>query len=386
MGDLESPSVGEATPTPNRWGRSFLRSSPGIGLATMVVAVPLILAVPKNRAWVVAFVALCIYPVIDAARNAIRRPWWLWAFVSAVVWFVVMGVLVGVADARAPLHESSMVFIVPAAMFPAVLLVSGLVRLERRLRGKPQESGLKIATVLGGAVCGLMIGVPTLMNTIPAVIENYTGNTPPNTTYSGSEAEVVEADSRHVSVRLASGPKSYRLTPETRFGFLGPGLWPADNPAGPAWLKPGQKVRVDYAFREHVAHANYIAVWIDRKGCAGDERWTSMPAPAADAGLAGSTWEGRRTGERPDDPPTTFELLPAGRLTFRDGDTAYKNPAGGWRKAGQAVVIQVNDCYALYEGRIDGDRITGEFSNERGFRQPWTARRMTVQGDAGIAR
>lgn len=370
---------GPSAPTASRWS-GFLGSSLGIGLATIVLAVPVIFLVPRRTAWLVAFAALCLYPVLDAPRNAGRRSWWLGAVLSTVVWFVVTGILVGVADARAPLRESSMVFMVPAMMFPAVLAVSGLVRLERRLRGKPPESGLKIATVLGGAVCGLMIGVPVLLNTIPALIEHRTGNTPANTTYSGSEGEVIEADPQHVSVRLSSGDTPYRLTPETRFGFLGPGKWPEDDPAGPAWLKPGQKVRVDYVFREHVAYAKYIAVWIDRKGCAGDEEWASM-APAEDSFLTGSTWEGWRGTPPPQpvgDQPILLEFLPGGRISYTEGGGATKHTDGAWKKKGSAVLIEVNDCYAKYDARLDGDRMSGEFSNERGFRQPWTARRVAT--------
>jgi hypothetical protein len=40
------------------------------------------------------------------------------------------------------------------------------------------------------------------------------------------------------------------------------------------------------------------------------------------------------------------------------------------------VIIEVNDCYAEYEGRIDGDEIRGQFSNEVGMRASWTARRQ----------
>ena len=370
----------EVQPLPKPLWRRVLGTSFGIGLATILLIVPLILVVPRPVAWVVAFIALCIYPILDAPRNAARWSWFLGAIGSTVVWLVVMGVLVGTADSRERMREGAMVFMLPAMIFPLVLLLSGVVRLERHFRGKPRESGVKLATVLGGTFCALMVGVPIVLNMIPVGIERVTGNTPSNTTYGGSESEVIEADPQHVSVRLSTGrAESYRLTPETRFGFLGPGPRPADNPAGPAWLKAGQKVKVDYVNRDHVAHATYIAVWIDRKGCAGEERWSALPPPAADAALAGSNWEGRRgDAEGPGGETTTFELLPAGRLTYRDANSDFKNPAGGWRQSGTTVLIQVNDCYALYDATWAGERMSGQFSNEMGFRQPWTARRTAA--------
>jgi hypothetical protein len=179
----------------------LVRTSPGIGLAALLVTIPLMLAVPGNRAWVVAFAVLCVYPVVDAARNAVRWSWLVGALVSTMVWVVVLGVLVGVADQRMP--------------------------------------------------------------------------------------------------------------------------------AGLAWLTPGQKVKIDYVYRDRVPYATYVAIFLERKGCKGDERWNALAPPAPDAGLTGSTWEGRR---------------------------------------------------------IDGDKITGEFSNELGWHQPWTAHRIAAGGDAGIAR
>ena len=45
--------------------------------------------------------------------------------------------------------------------------------------------------------------------------------------------------------------------------------------------------------------------------------------------------------------------------------------------------IEVNDCYAEYEGRIEGDAIKGEFRNEAGAREEWTAR---LQGSVSAGR
>jgi hypothetical protein len=46
------------------------------------------------------------------------------------------------------------------------------------------------------------------------------------------------------------------------------------------------------------------------------------------------------------------------------------------------VLIEVNDCYAEYEGRIAGDEMKGEFSNEMGARDTWIARRSRLSVSA----
>ena len=361
------------------WKRSFLRSAPGIGLVTVLLTLPFILLVPANRAWVVAFVVLCIYPVVEAPRNAGRPSWWLGAMVSFVVWVFVMGVLVQAADERARLRESSMVFIVPAMMFPLVLLVSGLVRLYRRARGLSREGGTRVATLLGGTLCGLMIGVPTALNVIPALIENRTGNTPPNTILTTPRNDVGHADAHQLTLQGAGyGPRTFLITPETRYGFLGSGKHPDDSKALD-WLKPGQSISVEYVFRDHVAQARRVTVWVDRTGCAGDTRWNAMAPPAPDATLTGSRWEGRRAPPGQAEDLTTFLFLPGGNLRYGTSND-YTNPNGAWKQQGALVLIQVNDCYALYEARREGDGMAGEFSNERGWRQPWTAVRVAAAG------
>jgi hypothetical protein len=101
--------VNEGPPTAGGWKRRIPGSSLGIGLATILVTVPLILVVPKPMAWLVAFIVLCVYPVLDAPRNVARRSWWLGAALSTVVWFVGMIALVATADARERMREGAMV-------------------------------------------------------------------------------------------------------------------------------------------------------------------------------------------------------------------------------------------------------------------------------------
>jgi hypothetical protein len=85
-----------------------------------------------------------------------------------------------------------MAFLVPFMMYPLALAISGLVRLERSVRGRPRESAPRITAVLGAAACALLVGVPVALNTIPGIVEKVTGNTPANTLHT-SDGEVLAA-------------------------------------------------------------------------------------------------------------------------------------------------------------------------------------------------
>jgi hypothetical protein len=383
--------------TPDVWRRPVsLRAAlglpGGVGLAIGLASVVLILLLPR-AGFVIAFTALCIYPLLDAPRTVTRPSWWAGALVSALVWVVVFGTVAGTLDSVRRLREDSMVFLLPFMMYPLVLVISGLVRLEGSLRGRPRASSARLATILGLVACALLVGVPVTMNMIPAVMEKITGNTPANTAYSG-DGEVLAAGPGRVDVRLGGArTESLRLTPETRFGFLGPGWRTVEGP-GPAWLKAGQRVNVEYFFRGGEAQAQYVAIWIDRKGCAGDAKWgaasrAAAPSPGAISGLTGTTWDGRRgSGDAPGaHAGTLFEFLDGDRLAYtdRDGNNVRYTDAA-WKQAGAAVLIQVNDCYAEYEGHIEGDAIKGLFTNVDGAREIWTARRNPVSVSATVPR
>ncbi len=177
--------------------------------------------------------------------------------------------------------------------------------------------------------------------------------------------------------------KSFHLGPETKFDFRGPGSPLVKGPAaGPAWLTAGQRVGLEYVIRHREAQAQYVTIWIERKGCKDDAKWTAAvrrtgPAsPRGTPGLAGTTWDSERgSPDAPGGPDrTTFEFLAGNGLAWRSrGGTRYTD--GGWRQDDALVFIEVNDCYAVYEGRKEGDEIKGEFSNIVGARDTWTAHR-----------
>jgi len=240
---------------------SFLRRPGAAGVAIALVCVPLILASGGAGAFV-AFVGLCLYPILDTPRLLLRPSWWLGALISIVVWIVVFVLLLATVDKVERLREGAMIFMLPMMTYPIGLVISGLVRLERRLRGLPHESGQRTAAVLVTMVCGGMVVVPPILNTIPNVTERITGNTPANTVYTG-DGEVVSATPQQVTVRFDGGKlEGLGLGPETKFGFLGPGWQMQTTPAGPAWLKPGQRVGLEYLYREHAAHATSVSIWV----------------------------------------------------------------------------------------------------------------------------
>jgi hypothetical protein len=70
---------------------------------------------------------------------------------------------------------------------------------------------------------------------------------------------------------------------------------------------------------------------------------------------------------------TVLEFL-ADNMPASQDQWGAKDTNSHWRQNGAAVLIEINDCYAEYEGQIEGDDIKGEFSNEVGARAGWTAR------------
>jgi hypothetical protein len=360
--------------------RSLVRKPGGIGLVIAVVTIPLIFLAP-SMSMLTVLAALLLYPLLDAPRTLSGRSWWRAALIAVPVWFIVFVGLVGIADSVHRLGEDAMVFLGPFMLYPIALVLAGLVRLEGRLNARPIESGPGVAVKVIGLACAVLVIGPFLLGMIPVLQEKLTGNMPANTSYS-SNGEVVSATPERVDVRFDHGPvEAIRFGPETKFSFWGPGSPLAAGEPGPSWLKPGQRLGVEYVYRNREATADGIHIWIERKGCARDEKWlaageaagSSSPAPPS---LTGTTWEGTiavRSGPEPVR-TTTFELLPGEQLAYQDrGGERYTS--GHWRQHGEVLLIEINDCSAEYEGTIAGTEINGEYSNEMGARTPWAARR-----------
>lgn len=244
---------------------TFLRKPGAVGAAIAVVCVPLILLLGDGAGVVIAFAGLCLYPILDVPRLLLARSWWLGALISVVVWIVVFVLLIATVDKVEPLHEGAMIFMVPMMTYPIGLVISGLVRAERVLRGLPHESGQRMAAVLVTLVCGGVVVVPPMLNMVPILTERITGNTPGNTVYT-EEGAVVSATPGQVVVRLGGRTESFGLGRDTKFGFLGPGWRMQTTPAGPAWLKAGQRVGLEYVYRARAAEATSVTIWVEEPG------------------------------------------------------------------------------------------------------------------------
>ncbi|HET6896846.1 MAG TPA: hypothetical protein VFK70_00790 [Vicinamibacteria bacterium] len=361
---------GGNTPNASPAPRAFWRWPGVAGVAIAAVSIPLVVLWP-SYALLTATLALCLYPLLDVPRILARPSWWRAAAVSVFVWCVVFVTMMGVVEAVRHPREDAMIFLVPFSMYPLVLGISGLVRVGGHLWPRARPSEARLTLILGAIACGLLVGIPVSLSVLPVLIAKVTGNSPPNS-ISPEEGDVVSASAGEFSVRLASGAtKSFRLSPETKFDFRGPGSAIVKGPpAGPSWLKPGQRVALEYVTRGYVDRAERVNIWLERAGCRGDAKWVAAShasLPSSVPSLEGTTWEGSGP---------TFEFLAGNRLTYQYTG-GPRNTTGAWKQDGPAILIEVNDCYAEYEGRIEGDAITGEYSNEVGGREGWTAHRSS---------
>ena len=108
------------------------------------------------------------------------------------------------------------------------------------------------------------------------------------------------------------------------------------------------------------------------RSCARDEKWlaageSAAPQSQEPSSLTGTTWEGTIAVQFGPEPveTTTFEFLPEQQIAYQD--RGRERPTDGhWRQNGAAVLIEINDGYAKYEGTIAGSEIKGEYSNEIG--------------------
>lgn len=303
---------------------------------------------------------------------------------SAVVWMVVFGAIAAAVSAVEPLGAGSLVFLLPFMMYPVALGISGLVRFEGFISGRSRESGPLAAAILITIACGLFLIRP-ISNSFPS--RNIEVNTPDNELLT-ADGEVLSATAEQMTVRLGSvTTQSIRLGPDTRFSFLGPGWRTPTTPAGPEWLEPGRRIGLDYVYRHREAWASAVTIWIGLRGCANNEKWAAFAEPSAPAspethGLTNTRWESRvGLQDMPDVRIETLEFLEGNVLAYHDSNGVRQTNAS-WRQNGPVVNIEVDDCFSLYEGRLEEDLIRGRFSNYHGADRRWTARQLASRAPA----
>jgi hypothetical protein len=326
----------------------------------------------------VGMVGLSLYPFLDVPRILSRPSWWRAAALSVLGWFGQFIANMAATESVRPLGDDAMVFLLPFTLYPIALAVSGVVRLGGRFAGWPQALLARRGGLIVALVCGLFIVVPLALNMIPAVTMALTGNSPPNTEIA-EQGEVVSATPEEVTVRLdRAKTEVFRLGPNTRFAFQGPGGSMAEGEPGPSSLKVAQRVWVQYVYRNRMAEARDVAIWVERKGCAGNAKWmAAMQALGASSPseptLTRTTWASLIGPERPSRSERGIEFRAENILAFEVFNGMDTN--GSWKQHDQTVLMQTNNCEAMYEGQIEGDEITGQWWNETGEQTEWTARR-----------
>ena len=369
--------MGEPTSSGAPTASGFWRRPGAAAIAIAVVSVPLILLL-REAGILVGLAGLCLYPFLDVPRILSRPSWWRAAALSVLGWIGLFIVIMAATESVRHLGEDAMVFLLPFMLYPIALAVSGVIRLGGRLAGGPQEVLARRGGLIVALVCGLFVVVPLALNMIPAVTMALTGNSPPNTEIA-EEGEVVSATPEQVTVRLDRGKtEAFQLGPDTTFAFQGPGWKMVEGEPGSSWLKVSQRVGVHYVYRNRIAEAQSVTIWVERKGCAGNAKWmaamqalgTSSPAAAT---LTRTTWASLIGPERPGRYETGIEFRAENVLAFEVFNGTDTN--GSWKQHDQIVLMQINNCEAMYEGRIEGDEITGQWWNEMGEQTVWTARR-----------
>jgi hypothetical protein len=242
----------------------ILRSSAGLAAAVALASLaPMLLLRPA--ATMIALAATCVFALVDPALNVSRRSWWLGALGSVLVWLVFLAAMAALADGRNHLGEGAMVFLLPFMLYPVALAISGLVRLYCSLRQQPLTRGVWIAGTVSAAGFALAMGVQLTLTMGPVLKEKVTGNTPPNTVYSGYEGSVVSAGAASVDVHRDGGiTEAFTLAPDTRFIFMGPGYGTQTVPAGREWLVPGQRVEMDYVYRAGIKQATTVTIRVEK--------------------------------------------------------------------------------------------------------------------------
>jgi hypothetical protein len=107
---------------------AVLRNPMGLALVTAMVCVPLML-IWQRQSPLIAVNGLIVYSLADPLQNLLRRSWWIGAFLSAASWTGLLLVLVVTAEAISPMHEGSLIFLLPMMIYAAAIAFSGVARL-----------------------------------------------------------------------------------------------------------------------------------------------------------------------------------------------------------------------------------------------------------------
>lgn len=97
---------------------------------TCVLLPPIAIVPPMfwRDGWMVSFLAMIVFAALNPVLCVVHPPWWMRTLVSSVVFWVTMAV-VGATRGVIGMREGAMVFLVPFMLQPAMVALSGVVRL-----------------------------------------------------------------------------------------------------------------------------------------------------------------------------------------------------------------------------------------------------------------
>ena len=119
---------------------TLVRTSAGLAFVTALVSVPAMI-IWREAAPVIGPFALAVFSLIDPLTNIRRRSWWTGALVSAASWFVLYLVTAVTTDVVSNQPGVQIGFILPLMVYPAAMVLSGLIRFLAWLRQRSRDGG-----------------------------------------------------------------------------------------------------------------------------------------------------------------------------------------------------------------------------------------------------
>ena len=89
--------------------------------------------------------------------------------------------------------------------------------------------------------------------------------------------------------------------------------------------------------------------------------------------MTGGAWTGEASWEDGDTYKWTINFYDGGKLDYSYRGSTYTD--GSWKQAGARVNFQVNNSYAVYDGVLIGDTISGTIHNVKDKNGVWSVKR-----------
>jgi hypothetical protein len=90
----------------------------------------------------------------------------------------------------------------------------------------------------------------------------------------------------------------------------------------------------------------------------------------------GGTWAGEANWEDGDTYKWTINFYDGGKLDYSYRGSTYTD--GSWKQTGARINFQVNNSYAVYDGVLIGDTISGTIHNVKDKNGVWSVKRSCL--------